>query len=615
MKYLCCIILLLLSFENCHAQISPTDSKKITKILGENFIELTPQKSYPYSSLNENVIADTSLVVPDDTTGIFFNNEFLLFRSAIHFKEGSEIKKMMSTSYVTVAEYQEFQNYIRDSIAREKIYWGLQNNEDAFELLNYKPEKNGGNIKFEREKLIAKEDRNVRNRYPLNFTFDLEKKFDYHGKEESPLLADMYLSQPERFYKKREFDERKNQYKYYEEYESFKSISIDSFIKVFPKVKKYNYYSNNQYVVPSKFEFYVTTISDPYIWAKKSKLIKDVFDVLAQSYEKVHSNEPILGLNGIQAYAFCHWKQERLQKEFDKNKLNYKVLLSLPSFEDIQRETIKNEFRIPSRNYTTQWQISNNEYEKYVNYVKDSILRENLYQFLPKLEEAKEFLDYKKYYFDEGTLMWINFNAKYKVENRFYFNLNFKNKINLNEPTIKDVMKVISDEKYLINPIFTYYYCSAKARSEQGIYYLESPVNKEGRLLLWKLVSLDSLENYSGKSESGYHYNQFMQASDVSYHQNYEIFNKKVNTFILPDSTSAETQIIKKITYEQALAFYHWKYPIHKITATDNWQDFVLPSKEQFEKIQHGEQIVVEEKKVEFPSPVFRYVVHIYPKN
>ena len=118
-----------------------------------------------------------------------------------------------------------------------------------------------------------------------------------------------------------------------------------------------------------------------------------------------------------------------------------------------------------------------------------------------------------------------------------------------------------------------------------------------------------------GKPAHGSERNFFCQAIDVSFHENYIVYIKKVDTSILPDPTSTEAQIIKKITYEQALAFYHWKYPIHKIKATDNWQDFVLPSKEQFEKIQRREQIIIEEKKLEFPSPVFRYVVHFYPKN
>jgi len=128
-----------------------------------------------------------------------------------------------------------------------------------------------------------------------------------------------------------------------------------------------------------------------------------------------------------------------------------------------------------------------------------------------------------------------------------------------------------------------------------------------------ELFEIHKTNNPVGKDLIIEDYNALFQSTGIRTHENFARFIHQVEAPILPDSNSTETEIIKKITYEQALAFYHWKYPIQKIKATDNWQDYVLPTKEQFERIQRGEQIIVEEKIVEFPSPVFRYVVHIYP--
>ena len=627
MKKLFFFICFIFSFPFVFSQISPSDSKIIAKILGKIFVELTPQKSYPYSSLNKNIIADTSLIVPGDTTGIYFNNEFLLFRSSIHFKLGSEGKKMMKTNYVTVGEYQEFQNYVRDSIAREKIYWGLQNNDDAFEYLIYKADKNESKTYFKYDSEKARYESQKRREMRDSLTLNWKKEFSFIGKEESALLSDMYFCQPERFYKKKEFDERKLNYMYYEEYERFSKMSKDSVFKFFPVLKE-NFRHKE---IESVYETRISTITDPYLWARKSIHFKDEFSVLAQNYNLTRTNKPILGILGTQAIAFCHWKQEKLQKELDKNNLNYRVWITLPTFEDQQNQNIfldnGNKFKITKRDYTIQWQITNEAYEEFINHVKDSILREGLYAILPNDEYSEKLLNYPNTYYDEGSMEWIKINAQnkfgknriynhepYYEENRYHFNLNFKNKINFNAPTIKAVSKVFLDEKLLINTTFSFYYFDCISKSQHGVYGIlrryERVNYKE-----WRLLSFDEYEEWVGKDLEMSIDNLLGQNSGVRGHENFQRFIIPMQTPILPDSTSTETETIKKITYSQALAFYHWKYPIQKIKATDNWQDFVLPSKEQFEKIQRGEQIVIEEKMVDFPSPLFRYVVHLYPKT
>ncbi len=529
MKFLYCCILLLLSFKIAFAQISPSDSKKISKILGENFVELTPQKSYPYSSLNENVIADTSLVVPNDTTGIYFNNEFLLFRSAIHFKLGSEVKKMMSTSYVTVAEYQEFQNYVRDSIAREIIFFGLQDDRMVEKWVLF-------NKKYASKNKIESSDRiKIRESFPLNWN----KKFTYNDWENEqimPLLEELYLKSKNQYYKNHDFDENKFLYLYTE-------LSAEK----------------TEHEIPIKV--------NRNLWLKKSLGLRDDLHVLSQTYEKLFENLAIVGLNYSQLLAFLNWKNLKIQDEFNSNNIKYELFLTTPQISDIlQAPKVQNEIIIAKKDFTKTWQIANEEYGNFVEYVKDSIVREICYLEVADDQKAASFISYLDRYYDPHLLCFVDFDPSDRKGNRGLFNLNYSTKIDVKDKELQLLLSNAKQTATIQNPKFKYFYKDYKYDST----YLVNNLNP-------KIV--------------------------------------KVETPILPDSTSTETQIIKKISYEQALAFYHWKYPIHKIKATDNWQDFVLPSKEQFEKIQHGEQIIVEEKKLEFPSPVFRYVVHIFPKN
>lgn len=606
MKYLYLITLLFCFSATCLTQISKKESAKINKVLGKNFIELTPKKSYPYSSLNKHVIADTCLVFVGDTTGLIFNNEFLLFRDAIHFAKQNEVYKLMNLNYVTVAEYKAFQSYVRDSMARETLYMGLSSDEEAIEYLEYDyDDKNPKQELSQRVKL--------RNQFPL----DWEKHIlynDFHHKETMSLLQYLYIAYEEKFYKKREFDQRKLIYSYQEEYEDLKTVKQDSFLLLFTILKK---------TCPDcesfpTIKFLVATISDPSRWAIHSMHTNDEYAVLAQVYEHNFSNFPIMGINGAQASAFCHWKQESLQRKFDQKKLNYTIKVSLPVYEDVKDEISTNCFSLKERNYSEQWQITNEAYQKFISEVKDSIFRERLYFELPDDAQASIFLDYKEEYFDENVLQIINqFDGADRTYNRFLFNLNYKSKINLNDPKIKSVYTKLQVDNAFLNPHFEYFYLDTKLKSELGKYELD-----DHSFLLFRnyfvpnyTLYYSAQENTVGKDLAFPTVNELIHSTAVRSNEDFSRFIKKVDISVLPDSTSSGTQIIKKITYEQALAFYHWKYPIHKIKATDNWQDFVLPSKEQFEKIQRGEQIIVEEKKVEFPSPVFRYVVHFYPKT
>jgi PAS domain-containing protein len=74
--------------------------------------------------------------------------------------------------------------------------------------------------------------------------------------------------------------------------------------------------------------------------------------------------------------------------------------------------------------------------------------------------------------------------------------------------------------------------------------------------------------------------------------------------------------LFKRLTYHQALAYYNWKYQkanVFNPSETAIYDDLV-PSEEEFKRVQAGEKMMLAAKQIPYPSPLFRYVVHFYKK-
>ncbi len=111
---------------------------------------------------------------------------------------------------ITNNEYRQFVEWVRDSMARERIYEGVDEDEEALRYINYE------DMYFDEGALeMAELDPSDR---PLNrslFALNWDRKFAYDDPELIPLLADLYYPSSERFYQRREIDTRKLVYKYY----------------------------------------------------------------------------------------------------------------------------------------------------------------------------------------------------------------------------------------------------------------------------------------------------------------------------------------------------------------------------------------------------------------
>lgn len=602
------------------SQIETRDQKRIEKLLGEGFVIGEPLERYPYSSLSPGVQIDTSTTIIGDTTGVHYNHEYLLFRDYITNEKKEEVIKFIKASVVTVDEFKEFQDFVMDSIAREKLYYGLEDDKEASEYLSYQ-ERFYDEINDEWRYYENSDREYYRDLFPLNW----KKKFEYDDPKIVPLLFDMYLPPFERFYRKRIIDTRKLNFKYYE---LEKREVLNAECKGYkPRFRNGMRICRDQlmYVISKN----VNVSSDDYFWAKQSKNNFDEYAALAKTYSLTQKTKPAVGILGSQARAFCYWKQDRLQRLVNAAELPYDVIITLPTKEDLEAGVVlMGEMNIPQFDYTLQWRISRKEYREFVNAVKDSISREIIYRRLEDDEEAKKFLSSTKTYFDEGNLEWTEYPRRDRNYMREYFSLNYKVKI---KPEYEELLYDDSGKEHyaLTHPRFKYYFTDAMERSFEG-YFSETfrsvdPPSSDYHYRYYELEHrpiydsiLGTTINSTGKGLWLYGVDQKGHDPGIRRHENYQQFITEEQIDVLPSDLSElddDENLIQSISYEQALAFYRWKYPIQNVNEKSDWREFVLPSREQFEKIKAGNNLISEEHNLEYPTPGFRYVVHLFPKR
>jgi formylglycine-generating enzyme len=114
----------------------------------------------------------------------------------------------MDQTEITNNEYRQFVEWVKDSIARELIYSGVEEDDDAADFINYADDYFDGVEMVEFDAANRDENR-------AQFSLNWDRKFSYEDEEYLPLLADMYYPQAERFYKRRDIDTRKLIFKYY----------------------------------------------------------------------------------------------------------------------------------------------------------------------------------------------------------------------------------------------------------------------------------------------------------------------------------------------------------------------------------------------------------------
>ncbi|MGB0934180.1 MAG: SUMF1/EgtB/PvdO family nonheme iron enzyme [Lishizhenia sp.] len=173
--------------------------------------------------------------IPNGSYTMGQNDEDVPFLHQTRAKTVSVQAFYMDQTEITNNEYRQFVNWVRDSIAREKIYEGFEEDEEAERYINYQEEYfDEGALEWVE---YESSDRFInREQFALNW----DRDFSYNDPELIPLLADMYYPQPERYYKRKEIDTRKLRFKYY--WVDIKEASRRGSVNIKPD--GYNYQGN-----------------------------------------------------------------------------------------------------------------------------------------------------------------------------------------------------------------------------------------------------------------------------------------------------------------------------------------------------------------------------------
>jgi formylglycine-generating enzyme required for sulfatase activity len=239
------------------------------KIEGCEYI--TPAKYNAISKTSKSIVINNYLKFYSDTLNSIdtmdIESEFKMY-----LKPNVDISKFYAPFYfkkteVTNKEYKEFVNWVLDSILRQLLA------ENGFEKYILKRNEDGEIILNKKEKI------------------------DYKDSSICKIINKIYLTEEERYYKRKEIDSRHILYKY-------KNGSNTEIIYVYPDtlcwIKDFTY---------STFDYYTNL----YFW------------------HPAYDNYPVVGVNQHQANAFLIWKTSQMQKEIDSKKINIKIRYELPS--------------------------------------------------------------------------------------------------------------------------------------------------------------------------------------------------------------------------------------------------------------------------------------------
>lgn len=203
---------------------------------------------------------------------------------------------------VTNREYREFVRWVKDSVAREILYNSLEEDHEAFAMLDYQLR---WKKKYKKERRDFFADDSLRYTDPPYYLdidvsereknraicyMDLSKPIDYNDAETHRLLKQggFYCFDNERFYKRAEVDTRKLVYAY------------------------------NGVQTP----VYPDTLATDY------RLLDSLAEIRALYFwHPAYDKYPVIGVTYEQAQAFCHWKQMQENRRLHRQGISVRVNL------------------------------------------------------------------------------------------------------------------------------------------------------------------------------------------------------------------------------------------------------------------------------------------------
>lgn len=217
----------------------------------------------------------------------FSENVVLSEKDTTYFFEFDFSKKSqpfyMSDHEVTNGEYREFVYWVRDSLAREKLFKRL-NKETRAEWVRY--------VNFN----SGKQDSDG-----MNYVFNWKKQIDYEDPEIKFLLSDMYIDEQYQFYRTNSIDTRLLFFDYIDD--------LDNHIRI------HVYPDTNCWVREFKYEYFDPMKSN-YFW------------------NSAYDRYPLVGITYLQAEAYCHWRTMMYQRtavQNDKGRIKTNLKFRLPT--------------------------------------------------------------------------------------------------------------------------------------------------------------------------------------------------------------------------------------------------------------------------------------------
>ena len=633
MKLLILLSTLFLVLNSSFGQVD----KKLKKLLYFQVEQLEATDNYK-NVPEGDLIYYPSLTKKGDTTGVSNKGEFLMFHDDIVSKKG-ELFKLFRLNWVTNSEYEFFVKWVLDSTMLEKIY--LNNNPTGNDEIDeytisemlihpdvYYDEANDQLQEFDPSQPLIN-----RELFPLSWTMK-----GIRDNQSIPLISDLYLTPKERFNKNKDWDERKL------------------------------FYAEN------RDEDAILITPDRDVWALQSEHPFDIYYNFANYYSNGGGTdyEPVVGVSGTQMEAFLDFRTKRLQKELDEKGFNYTVHLSLPTLEEIALgDTADCDcdmiYQLPEIDMTEQWQITNEEYWEFMRSVQDSIILEAIYlnsdptgnSEIPQ-EDLAQLLMYPGVYYDETNLSWTEFDIGQPFVNRELFpldrNINWKKFI---EPRqfVPLIAQYFQDTLDVVDAKGNIKYKDFKPRSFIYSYsWQDLKRSAQAGELKWDEASQQYLttDSWEGKDLIMDRSNLAENKNGIRRHSDISKFFVKETVFLYPsancvlcnvnclhdhgiekkstcgrcdqgweknikpyDFWSNPEALVTGLTYDQALAYYNWRHENKAWVQKRNARFFdeLVPTEEQFKKVQAGESIILEKQELDYPNPLFRYVIHFYPKG
>ncbi len=551
--------------------------RKLEKELGHELVPVDPDYSKEIDSTKLGVI--WSRTVDSVIIGYSYKGEYT---SVLDSQEREAILYPTLMADATSKEdFLEFRNWLRDSVARELIYYGTDDYEESNKFIQIRDE----HFSRSRNKVVKTKIEDIyynREVFPLNWN----EKLDYSAPNRVPLLSDMYLPQPHRFRNKRTFDLRKIGLRY--------------------TIEGMNSSSN------------IPILIDSYALAEKAVHDFDKRTVLSYLHDDVYLDAPVSFIEPFMAEAYCDWKSMRLNQELRKG--DFKISCRLPNPNEIEAVglEVQKSLVVPEYDNTQNWRISNSDFREFCNSVLDSTLREYLFENEVDRELALSLIDYDNYFFSEANLEYVDLDPSRKEELRDYFYWN-EDKVNWLKFGYVGREELI--QKLNIDSVsYRYYWMDAINRSVNGELVVEKTPNVNWRkfeILELKQGDYDANGEPIGKDLriDGNVGSQW--GNGTRSHLNLQRFNRfEILRIPLPNQVP-ENDEIADITYQQALAYYNWKYRIDLYNEGDegDWQQFVFPSEDEFERIKNGETVIQPTEEIQYDSPVFRMVIELVPKE